>query len=510
MRDAEVVEAKREQIVAATGPAKLAARFPTLVRAAFHTPYPVVLLGLLAFIPSIKGYFLSDDFVLLDWTHEVSLSGVGGFFDPNTFWFYRPLVKVYYWLGQSVVGLHPEPFHIVSILLHGANACLVFVVVAGRHGTRWKAGLAAALIFLWMPYSAETVSWIAATGDLAATFCILAVLLLMRHYWRSGGVVYLAASLGLFMLGLFTRETTVLLLPLLILDVLVFKRAPRLGRAVAALVYFVVPLGIYLLIQSSGGTSQPGRGGLAFRNLNIESILLGVTEYAHGLLPGGGLLAQLSLETLRTVVWVELAVVLAVAFLLWKARQHTALLGLSWMLLTPLIFVFFSAPTDRYFYLPSVGYAIFIASLIARLPAFIRRHLSGTPQTVRAAAPVAALLVLALLASEVAGLLRKESAWHTAGQTSMHVFEDTERAAPEPNDYAAFFYIDLPATIEDVPTFGNGMQQAVQLLYGNKTIAASITDCSQLQAQQETPRYSYFLRYNGNGVDALPNKEACR
>ena len=57
----------------------------------------VVLVGLAlaAFLPGVGGYFLSDDWVLLDWTRANTPGEVAAFFDPNTFWFYRPLLKVY-------------------------------------------------------------------------------------------------------------------------------------------------------------------------------------------------------------------------------------------------------------------------------------------------------------------------------------------------------------------------------------------------------------------------------
>lgn len=129
--------------------------------------------GLAAFAPNLNSYFLADDFVLLAWTHPDSVRHVLDFFDPNTFWFYRPLVKLYYWLGQTIFGLHAAPFHFFSLILHGINGYLLYRLVARLPGTSWATGLAAGLIFLLDPHHAETVSWVAATGDLVAGFCIL-------------------------------------------------------------------------------------------------------------------------------------------------------------------------------------------------------------------------------------------------------------------------------------------------------------------------------------------------
>jgi hypothetical protein len=539
-------------------PSRFTFHVSRLAKSAIRNPQFVIFLALAAFIPAIRSYFLSDDFVLLGWTHVGTPGEVAAFFDPHTFWFYRPLVKVYYWLGQSLFGLNPEPFHIFSILLHGANAYLVYYlasdVVKGQ-GSRVRGqepdlslaspirnpqsairnrnrGLLAALIFLFIPYHAETVSWIAATGDLLAALGILSCLLLMRQYWRSGRAIYLLVSLLIFTFALFARETAVLLLPLLILDLLTVtmdgrrwtvddgstgtgsaSTVHRLPSTVyrpsstVALALYLLPFLLYIALQSGGGQVLTGRGGLSFHSLNVESVLLGVMQYVHGLIPGGSLLAQLPLDTQRVLVWVEIAVVLLLAFLLWRVRLRVALFGLAWMLLTPLVFVFFSPPTDRYFYLPSIGYAMFIASILVDLPRLLSKW---APSLYRPARLVAALLALTLLLAEVVPLLNKEAAWRLAGEESRAVFRDTQQIAPDPRDYTAFFYIDLPPTINGVPTFGNGLQEAVQLLYDNPTLVASSTTCDQLLAQQELPRYLYLLRYNGNGVALLPDKTACR
>jgi hypothetical protein len=84
------------------------------------------------------------------------------------------------------------------------------------------------------------------------------------------------------------------------------------------------------------------------------------------------------------------------------------------------------------------------------------------------------------------------------------------RAVPEPEDYAAFFCVDVPVFMEGVPVFQNGLQEAVQGAYGNGSIAARAVDCGELRGRGEWPRYSYFFRYKGNGVTQLASHEECR
>jgi 4-amino-4-deoxy-L-arabinose transferase-like glycosyltransferase len=483
---------------------------------------PLLILAALApFLLGLSGYFLSDDWVLLDWTHVSSLGDVAGFFDPNTFWFYRPLLKVYYWAGQALFGLHAAPYHAISILLHAANAYLLYRLVV-RLSRRPIAGIAAALIFALVPHHAETVSWIAATGDLVAGACILSALLLFWRYLEQGKVLYLALSIAVFALGLFTRESTIMLPVLLVLSLIIFNpheqedstnntaRVP-LSRAFMSLAGYAVVLVVYFLVQFLGrteGGSGLARGGLTFRSLNIESILLAIMEYVHGLLPGGTALAQLPLDTLRWLVWVEAALLALAAVTLWRSGLRLALFGLLWMLVTPLLFVFFSSPTDRYYYLPTMGFAMLLADLLTALPRLLSRGLSRLPD--RAPTVISALLVAAVLLWQLPALLSKQSAWREAGLASGGVLNDTRAATADPNDYTAYFYVDLPTTLNGVPFFGNGLQQAVQLSYDNHTLTASATTCEALQQQAELPRYSVFLRFKGDGVEPLPDREACK
>src|SRR5437870_9915252 len=119
----------------------------------------LLLCGLAVFVPNLKSYFLADDFVLLKWTswsHPNSLTDLPGFFDPHTFWFYRPMVKLFYWAVQLVFGLRATPFHVESLILHASNGYLVYRLVIRQSGTRWVTALAAGLLFLLNQHHAET------------------------------------------------------------------------------------------------------------------------------------------------------------------------------------------------------------------------------------------------------------------------------------------------------------------------------------------------------------------
>ena len=418
-----------------------------------------------------------------------------------------------YWAGQSVFGFRAAPFHLLSLLLHLANAYLLYRLVS-RSRLGWTAGLAAGLLFMLDPHHAETVSWASAIGDLMGTFCILANLLLLRRYLDSGRLSYTAPALAMFVAGLLARETVLLLPGFALLYLMLVAHASTLQRRWRGLVvwlggYVVIAVGYMAILRlgSANGSAGLARGGLEFRPLNFDSLLLGLLDYAHRLVPGGEHLASAPLEVLRVLVWFEWAVLLLLGLVLWRLRLRLMLFGLAWLLLAPLAFVFFSPPTDRYFYLPSAGFAVLFGCLLGGLPALVARR----DRTFRRGAITLACLCIALLLlTRGADLTSRIATWRAAGHASGGIVNDMRQSVSDPEDYSAFYFVDLPIFLNGVPVFQNGLQQAVQETYHNPTIAANALGCDQLAAITEFPRYSYFFRYKPNGLTPLASAQDCR
>jgi hypothetical protein len=200
-------------------------------------------------------------------------------------------------------------------------------------------------------------------------------------------------------------------------------------------------------------------------------------------------------------------VVLLLAVTMWWAGQRTMLFGLLWLLVTPLLFVFFSGPTDRYFYLPSMGYSILVAAFFTGVLRLMSRWRLPVPHSVARIA-VAAVLG-ALLLSQAVELVGKAYAWKVAGQATGGVFHDVKQLVPAPEDGALFYFIKLPAFMDGVPAFQNALPQAIQLVYGNNTLHAVATECAELQGAP-SGQEKHFLTFKGDGVREFSGEEDCR
>ena len=155
---------------------------------------------------------------------------------------YFPLVYTTFRLEHALWGLHPAGYHWINILLHAANAILVWrLLMVLRVPGAWLA----AAIFALHPVHVESVAWITERKNvLMGLFFLLALLAWVkfveasfRRRWQYYGLALLCYALALF------SKTTACTLPAALLLILWLKRMPIDWRRLAQIAPFVV-LGI--------------------------------------------------------------------------------------------------------------------------------------------------------------------------------------------------------------------------------------------------------------------------
>ncbi len=166
-------------------------------------PLAIFVVVFLSFLPSLNGQFL-------DWDDRENLlrnTGYRGLGWAQLRWMltttvlghYIPLTWMTFGLNYALGGLNPWGYHLLNLLLHGANAALFYLVArrllaAGIEGAtpqtwRLTAGAAfAALVFGMHPLRVESVAWITERRDvLCGFFFLLAILAWLRAIERPGG-----------------------------------------------------------------------------------------------------------------------------------------------------------------------------------------------------------------------------------------------------------------------------------------------------------------------------------
>ena len=155
---------------------EMARRFFSSRRRAFIFALVLAAVTILAYRPAWNGSFLWDDDVYI--TKNELLTAPDGL---RRIWFsldspsqYFPLVYTTFRVEHALWGLNPSGYHWVNLLLHVANALLVWAVLARlKVPGAWLAGA----IFALHPVQVESVAWITERKNVLMGFFFLLTLL---------------------------------------------------------------------------------------------------------------------------------------------------------------------------------------------------------------------------------------------------------------------------------------------------------------------------------------------
>jgi protein O-mannosyl-transferase len=239
----------------------------------------LVLMTLLAYQPAWHAGFIWDDHSHVE--ENPALSGPGGW---KQIWLsrdspqYYPLVFSSFRLERAFWGLNPAGYHLVNLLLHAANALLLWQLFR-RLGL--PGGWLAAAIFALHPVNVESVAWITERKNtLSMFFFLLSLLLFIRSeggptskttaescdvigvsppssilYPRSS--LFYGLSLFAFLLALFSK-TAVAPLPVVLLGLAWWRRGRLAMRDVwRSLPFFIavmVLIPITVLFEHQAGS----------------------------------------------------------------------------------------------------------------------------------------------------------------------------------------------------------------------------------------------------------------
>src|ERR1039457_4474463 len=318
---------------------------------------------------------------------------VWAFRTPKAFdW--HPITWLSYALDWQIFGLDPAGYHTINILLHAANAVLLFLLLEGATGLAWRS-LAVAALFALHPINVESVAWISERKTVLSMLFFLLALAAYGWYTRRPGVGrYLVVTLA-YVLGLMSKAQVITFpFALLLLDYWPLGRlAPHPARphevggepAVAAagpsfwkLIGEKVP---WFALSAVGAVITLKTGGAAFNYMVLTDLTR--SKLSLGLRLGNAALSYV--KYLGKAFWpVNLAIVyphlgpgisipgavlsafaiIAVSILaLIFRRRRPFLVGWFWFLgtLVPmigLVDIGVHAMADRYAYIPLLGIAL--------------------------------------------------------------------------------------------------------------------------------------------------------
>jgi len=124
------------------------------------------------YLPALSGGFVWDDDDHL--THNPHVAAPDGLRDIWTTLRasrYYPLTLTTFWAVRQLFGLHPLPYHVLNVVLHAANALMLWHVL---RRLEVRGAWTAAALWALHPVMVESVAWITELKNTQSTFFLLA------------------------------------------------------------------------------------------------------------------------------------------------------------------------------------------------------------------------------------------------------------------------------------------------------------------------------------------------
>lgn len=152
------------------------------------------------------GYVLSNPIVRAGLTP----SGAAWAFTTVAMANWHPIAWLSHMADVQIYGLDPAGHHATNVVLHTANALVLFAALRALTGSVWRSALVAAL-FALHPLRVESVAWVAQRKDVLSALFGLGALWAYVRYARSPDARRYAAVSVLFGLGLLAKASLVAL-----------------------------------------------------------------------------------------------------------------------------------------------------------------------------------------------------------------------------------------------------------------------------------------------------------
>jgi tetratricopeptide (TPR) repeat protein len=302
---------------------------------------------------------------------------------------WHPLTWISHMVDCQLYGLNAGGHHLTNLLLHAANAILLFFLLRQMTGALWRSAFVAAL-FAVHPLRVESVAWISERKDVLSGLFFLLTLMAYVRYTRAPDRMRYLLVLLLGACGLMSKPMLVTLpLVLLLLDYWPLNRLPGLSltsannrKILARLLLEKWPLFLFTIVSSvitiiaQRGAMQPiWRVSFAYR---LGNAAIAYADYIRQMFWPKDLAVMYPwyderLQPSRIAVAAGLLAITCLAVWLLRRRRYLAT-GWLWYLimLVPVIGILHvgnQSSADRYTYLPLIGLFLAVTWGVAELGA---------------------------------------------------------------------------------------------------------------------------------------------
>jgi len=335
----------------------------------------LLLVAVVVYYPALfYGYFPWDDFAYVRDNPDIksiSFTNIKLFLSKFYLGNYHPLTMLSFALDYKWGGGDVFYFHLTNILLHIANALLIFTLLTKFNINKLVCVLTA-LLFLVSPVQFESVIWIAERKNVLYIFFYLLSILFFVKYIERGKRMHYVFALTFFILSLLSKAQAVTL-PLTLLVVLyVYFDIKELKQKIKTLTpFFVLSLAFGVLAIYA----EQSHGYVHKQPTSILKACYALVQYViHIVLPFNlsVFYSYPVVNGLFEIISVILVLLLITLFIYALKKQYKLIAALVFLFVSNLILILQFIPVgeaymaDRYCYIPSIviyftlGYTCFL------------------------------------------------------------------------------------------------------------------------------------------------------
>jgi len=342
-----------------------------------------------------------DEFFVVNNIHIRELKNIPGFFtEPSPGSLYRPLRSTFYTINYQIWHLNVFGYHLNSLILHFLVTVLIFLITINIT-KKTTFSFVVSLLFAAHPIHTERVTNITGSYDIYGILFMLLSLFFYIIYIKNKKNNYYIFSIISYLLALFSTEEAITLILILFLYDFSFNyklNIKNIKLLIKKYVPYIAITILYLIIRFSV-LNQIGRGEGYFHHSFFSTILTTMkifVMYIISLFFPFKLVIEhyVKFETslLSPGFIIPFIVLLSVLFLFIKTykmsefskknsehaqtplvfdKSKLLFFSIGWFLITLLpfsnIFPQVTIMADRYLYLPSYGFCLFLTYLIFKI-----------------------------------------------------------------------------------------------------------------------------------------------
>lgn len=292
---------------------------------------------------------------------------------------YRPVLTTSFAIDYHIWGVNPFGYHLTSIILHGANGILIFLLIQSLFGNTIVAFITA-LLFIIHPVESEAVVYASGRTDPLFTFFALISLHFFYAYLKKARPLKFTLSLIFFLAALLSKETAFVIPFILFMLGIWFKKIKIIPLIFSLLpfffldtIYFVLRLSVFNFMDTLNfyGNNNIYSGNLFVRLFTFSRVFfdyLGLFIFPRNLVVVRNF--QLITSPFNFWVWgfIFVCVFLFVfTFIEFRKNNRLPFFIISWfaILILPVtgIIPINNIDAEHYLYLPAVSFYLTIAFL---------------------------------------------------------------------------------------------------------------------------------------------------